>query len=68
MEKKTYLKPATRMTKLQYQQHLLEGSTSKVTNVSSNLTSEDAITYGGGGSGTARGRQYDCWGEEEGEE
>ena len=66
MNKKSYIKPATLLMTLQHQQHLLGAS--QVTNVSTNLGEGDKLNLGSGGSGTARGRQYDCWGEEEEEE
>ena len=67
MNKKNYIKPAARLTTLQHHQHLLIGST-QVTNISTNLSDGDKLNLGSGGSGTARGRQYNCWGEEEEEE
>ena len=67
MNKKNYIKPAARLTTLQHHQHLLTGS-NQVTNISTNLGEGNKLNLGSGSSGTARGRQYDCWGEEEEEE
>ena len=64
MNKKSYIKPATRVITLQHRQQLLINS--QVETVNTNLTGDDKIILGNSGSGsTARGRQYDCWGEEE---
>ena len=49
--KKTYQKPTTMVVELSSQGCLLQNS---VTSVSSNLTGDDVINYGGGGSGQAR--------------
>lgn len=64
MKKEKYIKPATQVTKLQYQLSPL--CTSHIDKVSTNLGESDQITLSKEGSSqSARGRQYDCWGEEE---
>ena len=50
------MKPTVNVVWIQHQSHILSGSGLKST--STNLTGDDAINYGGGGSGSARARQY----------
>ena len=49
--KKTYLQPAMMVVRLQQQSIICS---SKVSRVSTNLTGDDAIGYGGSGTGPAR--------------
>ena len=68
MKKNEYMKPVVRVTKLMHQQCLLGASPAKVSTVSSNLPDGSTIDYGGASTpsnNTARGRQFDCWGDEE---
>jgi hypothetical protein len=59
--KKNYIQPTLWVVKIQ-QTNIICAST--VTSVSTNLTGGDAFNYGGGGSGTARGRNFDDWGDD----
>ena len=69
MKKNEYMKPAVRVTKLVHQQCLLTGTgTGAVQGFESNLTGDDAIIYKGASPSSgvdARGREYDCWGDED---
>ena len=49
--KKTYLQPTMMVVRLQQQSIICS---SKVRSVSTNLTGDDAISFGGGGTGAAR--------------
>ena len=55
MNKKTYQQPRLHIVRIHQAQIIC---TSKVTTVSSNLPGDDAIDYGGGGSGPARARSH----------
>ena len=55
MNKKTYQQPQLHIVRIHQAQIICA---SPVTTVSSNLTGDDAIDYGGGGSGPARARQH----------
>ena len=56
MNKKTYQQPQLHIVRIHQAQIICA---SPVTTVSSNLTGDDAIDYGGGGSGPARARSID---------
>ena len=55
--KKTYWQPTMMVVRLQ-QQSIICSSSSKVSRVSTDLTGDDAIGYGGSGTGPARARQH----------
>jgi len=55
MNKKTYQQPQLHIVRIHQAQIICA---SPVTTVSSNLTGDDAIDYGGGGSVPARARSY----------
>ncbi len=61
MNKKVYQQPELQVVKVDMQNHLLEGSPQEVHSVKSNAN----IGYGGGGSGTAYGRESSGWDDEE---
>jgi len=68
MKKNDYMKPAVRVTKLMHKQCLLSNSTTAISTLSSNLPDGSTIDYGGASTSdnnTARGRQFDCWGDDE---
>ena len=54
--KKKYMKPTMMVVTLQQQRIIC--TSNDVSRVSSNLTGDDAIDYGGSGSGPARARQH----------
>jgi hypothetical protein len=60
--KRDYLKPAMRVVSLRQSGFICGGSSQTAGKVSSNVDFNENIT---GGQGTARGRQFDVWGEEE---
>ena len=68
MKKKIYQQPQLRIVNLHCKLLLVGASGSKVSKIESTGTgltgagTDGAIT---GGGGTARGREYDCWGDEE---
>ena len=53
--KKTYMVPGMTMVKLQHQGLLMQQSV--LHGMSSNLSGDDAINYGGGGNGSARTKE-----------
>ena len=54
--------PGMAVVKLQHQSHILSGS---IRGMSSNLSEEDALNYGGGGSGEVRTKESgSIWDEE----
>ena len=59
--KREYMKPAMLVVKLQHRTCLLSNS---VASLGTNLTDGDAISYGNGGSGDARVKDYSVWDEE----
>lgn len=62
MNKKVYQQPELQVVKVNMQNHLLgDSDPNKVTSVKSNAN----IGYGGGGSGTAYGRESSGWDDEE---
>ena len=66
MKKNEYMKPVVRVTKLMHKQCLLANT--QVNTLKSNLPDGSTIDYGGArtpDNNTARGRQFDCWGDED---
>lgn len=62
--KKTYLNPTMVVVKLQHQTHLMDESTAAIQSLSTNL-GDDAIGFGGAGSGSARTKESNgIWDEE----
>jgi hypothetical protein len=59
--KRDYLKPATRVVLLNTRVQLLSNSPATVTTNSNNAGLNEVIS---GGSGTARARSFDGWGED----
>ena len=60
--KRDYLKPATRIVLLNTRVQLLSNSPATVTTNSNNAGLNEVIS---GGSGTARARSFDAWGDED---
>ena len=60
--KRDYLKPATRIVLLNTRVQLLSNSPATVTTNSNNAGLNEVIS---GGSGTARARSFDAWGEDD---
>jgi hypothetical protein len=60
--KRDYLKPATRVVLLNTRVQLLSNSPATVTTNSNNAGLNEVIS---GGSGTARARSFDAWGDED---
>lgn len=59
--KQSYIQPTMMVVKLQHQGLLMES----IVSLSSNLTGDDAIIYGGGGNGDARTKESgSIWDEE----
>ena len=65
MMKRDYLKPATRVVLLNTRVQLLSSTTTTVTTNRNNAGLNEVISAG---SGTARARSFDAWGDEEEEE
>ena len=65
MMKRDYLKPATRVVLLNARVQLLTSTTTTVTTNRNNAGLNEVISAG---SGTARARSFDAWGDEEEEE
>lgn len=57
MKKQAYINPATRVVKLQNQNHILINSVNSVDG--------GGLRYNGGGSGPARARYFDDWGDDD---
>lgn len=67
MKKKMYQQPQLRIVDLHCKQ-LIMGSGQTISNVVSGDTGLKGAAADGsitGGGGTARGREYDCWGDED---
>ena len=62
MMKRDYLKPATRVVLLNTRVQLLSNSPATVTTNSNNAGLNEVIS---GGSGTARARSFDAWGDDD---
>ena len=62
--KRDYLKPATRVVLLNTRVQLLSNSPATVTTNSNNAGLNEVIS---GGSGTARARSFDAWGDDDDE-
>ena len=60
--KRDYLKPATRVVLLNTRVQLLSYSSATVTTNSNNAGLNEVIS---GGSGTARARSFDAWGDDD---
>ena len=60
--KRDYLKPATRVVLLNTRVQLLSNSPATVTTNSNNAGLNEVIS---GGSGTARARSFDAWGDDD---
>ena len=60
--KRDYLKPATRIVLLNTRVQLLSNSPATVTTNSNNAGLNEVIS---GGSGTARARSFDAWGDDD---
>ena len=60
--KRDYLKPATRVVLLNTRVQLLSNSPATVTTNSNNAGLNEVIS---GGSGTARARSFDVWGDDD---
>jgi hypothetical protein len=60
--KRDYLKPATRVVLLNTRVQLLTSTTTTVTTNSNNAGLNEVISAG---SGTARARSFDAWGDED---
>ena len=60
--KKNYQKPATRVVLLNTRVQLLSNSPATVTTNSNNAGLNEVIS---GGSGTARARSFDAWGDDD---
>ena len=58
MNKKVYKVPAMSIVCIQHNYQILSGSVNEVT------SGDAGLNYGGGGSGTARARQYSDWDDE----